>query len=826
MKNNKEKLCSIILTSTTLVFLFLTSISAAASVVHEIQLTQNGSRASAPAIYGDNVVWSDYVNDSGIIHLYNLTISNDIQLDSFHGSWPAIYGDKIVWRDYQICGNKENYNLSVYDISTAEKFQITKNVSEHSIPAIYEDKIVWHNSQNGVSDIYMYNLSTSTECQVTFNREALYPAIYADRIVWTEYHNGNSNIYMYNLSTSKETQITNSEFRQLDPDIYGDNIVWAGDRIGERYSLNPDIYMYNISTSKITQITYSESASSPAIHKDKIVWKDGRNNKGISSNIYLYNISTQEEFQVTKDESGQMWPAIYDDRIVWKDNRNADGGHSDIYTCMASAVLKSPVANFSVAPDLGFSPLSVQFTDLSKNAILRSWDFNNDGVAESTEKNPVYIYTNPGNYIVNLTVGDTNTTDSKLSTVSVFDEQLLDNQLVLTETQISTSGLAQACSHAIYDDKVVWVDHTGNYSGNDKYDICLYNISTKKETRIHTTNGSVYGLDIYRDRIVWYEFRSGHSEIYMYNISTSKETQITTGGSTSHPAIYEDRIVWADNCDKEGTSDIYMYNLSTFNESKIIDNVFTTELDIYGDKIVWLNYTSISYSNGFSDIYMYDLSTSKKTQITNSESVGSPVIYDNRIVWEDYSDKNRHKIYLYNISNSTEIQITPDNLSPQSPDIYGDRIVWQDWRNGNSDIFMYNLSTQKEIQITTSRLIRSCPVIYGDRILWWVHGKHAYDIYMCTISLKGSRMPVANFSANVTSGCCPLSVQFTDLSENSTEWKWDFGDNAYSADRNPVHTYNNAGVYTVSLIVKNENGTDTEKRSKYISVSSSNDKKD
>lgn len=763
---NKEKLCSIILTSAIFIFFFLTSISASVSVVQEIQLTQDGSRASTPAIYEDNVVWSDYVSDSGIVHLYNLTTSKDVQLNSFHGSWPAIYGDKIVWKDYQSCGNNYNYNLSVYDISTAEKFQITKNVSEDSIPAIYEDKIVWHNSRNGVSDIYMYNLSTSTEYQITSNKKALYPGIYADRIVWAESRNGNSNIYMYNLSTSKETQITNSEFQQSNPAIYGDNIVWESDRGGQSYSLSPDIYMYNISTSKITQITDSESAHRPKIYKDKIIWMDGRNG---SWDIYIYDIFTQEEFQVIKDESGQMWPAIYGDRIVWKDNRNAYEGHSDIYTCMASTVLKSPVANFSVAPDLGFSPLSVQFTDLSKNAILRSWDFNNDGVPESTEKNPVYVYTNPGNFLVNLTVSNTNTTDSKLSTVLVFAEQLLDNQLVLTETQISTSGKAICDSPAIYDDKIVWVDHTGDYSGNDRYDVCLYNISTKRERMIHTTNGSVYGLDIYKDRIVWCESYNGQSEIYMYNISTSKETQITTGGITSHPAIYEDRIVWTDNRDEEGASDIYMYNLSTSKESKIINDASAVELDIYGDKIVWLNYTSVFYSNGFSNIYMYDLPTSKKTPITTSGSAGSPVaIYDDRIVWED-DEYEKRQIYVYNISDSTEVKITPDNLSQQHPDIYRDRIVWQDHRNGNPDIFMYNLSTQKEIQITASRLIQECPAIYGDRIVWWVHGKHAYDIYMCTISLKGSDMPVASFSSNVTGGCSPLSVQFTDLLENETE---------------------------------------------------------
>jgi TolB protein len=88
-----------------------------------------------------------------------------------------------VWKDHQSCGNDENYELSVYDILTAKKFQITKNVSKDSIPAIYEDKIVWHNSRNGNDDIYMYNLSTSKETQITINASAYNPKIHKDRII-------------------------------------------------------------------------------------------------------------------------------------------------------------------------------------------------------------------------------------------------------------------------------------------------------------------------------------------------------------------------------------------------------------------------------------------------------------------------------------------------------------------------------------------------------------------------------------------------------------------------------------------------------------------
>ncbi|HEY3360232.1 MAG TPA: NosD domain-containing protein, partial [Methanosarcina sp.] len=59
--------------------------------------------------------------------------------------------------------------------------------------------------------------------------------------------------------------------------------------------------------------------------------------------------------------------------------------------------------------------------------------------------------------------------------------------------------------------------------------------------------------------------------------------------------------------------------------------------------------------------------------------------------------------------------------------------------------------------------------------------------------------PVADFSFNPTSGYTPLSVQFTDLSQNAASRNWNFGDGVTSTDQNPSHTYSTAGTYTVSL---------------------------
>jgi len=77
--------------------------------------------------------------------------------------------------------------------------------------------------------------------------------------------------------------------------------------------------------------------------------------------------------------------------------------------------------------------------------------------------------------------------------------------------------------------------------------------------------------------------------------------------------------------------------------------------------------------------------------------------------------------------------------------------------------------------------------------------------------------PVADFTANQTTGRAPLHVQFTDLSTGDpTSWSWNFGDGGTSTLRNPVHTYTAAGTYTVSLTVMNDCGS--SQKAAYIQV--------
>ncbi|UCE20544.1 MAG: PKD domain-containing protein, partial [Gemmatimonadota bacterium] len=83
---------------------------------------------------------------------------------------------------------------------------------------------------------------------------------------------------------------------------------------------------------------------------------------------------------------------------------------------------------------------------------------------------------------------------------------------------------------------------------------------------------------------------------------------------------------------------------------------------------------------------------------------------------------------------------------------------------------------------------------------------------------------VADFSAVPTSGCAPLTVQFTDETTGGNTsspytYSWTFGDGGTSFDQNPLYTYNTAGTYTVTLEVTDESSnTDSETKTNYITV--------
>lgn len=84
----------------------------------------------------------------------------------------------------------------------------------------------------------------------------------------------------------------------------------------------------------------------------------------------------------------------------------------------------------------------------------------------------------------------------------------------------------------------------------------------------------------------------------------------------------------------------------------------------------------------------------------------------------------------------------------------------------------------------------------------------------------GLVLPVALFSADPLSGHAPLNVLFQDQSLGDiTSRLWDFGDGSTSTEQHPQHTYTETGAYTVTLTVTGDEGSDSEEKPAFITVS-------
>jgi len=95
----------------------------------------------------------------------------------------------------------------------------------------------------------------------------------------------------------------------------------------------------------------------------------------------------------------------------------------------------------------------------------------------------------------------------------------------------------------------------------------------------------------------------------------------------------------------------------------------------------------------------------------------------------------------------------------------------------------------------------------------------------CTIMKSGIPIPpTAQFTINITQGQVPLTVQFTDqsFSSGTTTCNWDINNDGVIdyTTKNPRHTYKTAGNYTIKLTVTSAEGSDSEIKTNYITVTS------
>jgi outer membrane protein assembly factor BamB len=235
--------------------------------------------------------------------------------------------------------------------------------------------------------------------------------------------NGNNATQLWNYTTGSITWSTAA--------ISTDGTIYVGSNSGSPnsgvlYALNPDGTLKWNYTIGGTWTMSGGITDSPVIGSDGIIYVGS-----LDGNIYAINPTDG-----TVKWKYYIGSTIYNLALSNRTLYVANYGTKPLYA------FKDPnaVANFTTNVTNGTVPLNVQFTDTSTgNPTSWAWDFNGDGIIDSTLQNPVWTYSADGIYTVILTVSNNmgNNTITKNNLIKVGNPELVTSDLELPSNPIT-----------------------------------------------------------------------------------------------------------------------------------------------------------------------------------------------------------------------------------------------------------------------------------------------------------------------------------------------------------------------------------------------------
>jgi len=282
--------------------LALTLLILASTVASACNIQKIGS-GSEPAIDGNKMAWTD----GGVIHVYDLATKNDTKIGSSAASHPAISGNKLVWFDKSTGVPK----FTVYDIKTKARSYITKNIDTDSVPAIYGSRIVW----SAIGNVYVRDISKSTQTKIAAGSN---PDVYGNKISYDSDSAGDTpQIYVYDITTKKAIDV--SQYGDnIASHIYGNKVIWS-----DFYTRLGNIRMYDIATRQQKEVTTGDyktgydTGGATDISGNRIAYLKHNDLMQMDlGNVYVYDIATGKSKQLSSGNTAQT-PAISGNVVIW-----------------------------------------------------------------------------------------------------------------------------------------------------------------------------------------------------------------------------------------------------------------------------------------------------------------------------------------------------------------------------------------------------------------------------------------------------------------------------------------------------------------------------
>ena len=439
------------------------------------------------------------------------------------------------------------------------------------------------------------------------------------------------------------------------------------------------------------------------------------------------------------------------------------------------AVSALPVAAFSADVRLGTAPLTVQFTDesVSGSAEITSWNWNFGDDTFSEEQHPGHDYASDGVYTVSLTVTTATGTDAEIKTGYI------------TVTGDPASPTAAFSADVLFGPAPLTVRFSDESApGTAPITAWAWNFGDSGPIGADPDPEHVFALE----------------GVYSVSLTVTTAGGIDLEIKTAYITVGNDPVPPVADFNADARFGPAPLSVQFVDESRPGSTGITEWLWNFGDAATSTqpNPRHVYESDG-----VYTVSLTVTTGVDDNTATRTGFITVSSLPVPPTAAFSANPT-----SGTAPLAVEfADESGPGSESITG----WEwDFGDGTSS----NLQNPAHVYEVAG--------VYPVSLAVTTSVDEDTEVKNGFITVRSAAGPAADFSASLTSGPAPLTVQFTDESaEGNAEiasWAWTFGDTGTSAEPNPGHVYDAEGVYTVSLTVTTPLGTDTETKFGFIEV--------
>ena len=470
-----------------------------------------------------------------------------------------------------------------------------------------------------------------------------------------------------------------------------------------------------------------------------------------------------------------------------------------------SELKQTPVADFSADLTSGPAPLAVRFEDASIGAIdTHSWDFGDNTISHT--ESPAHTYSTTGNYTVKLRVsgpsGSNETSREGYITVGAY-HQPPKAEFVADKTKGIPPMVVQFTDKSTGDADVHLWEFGDSTTSQEKNPTHTYSSPGNYSVTLSVTGADKSNKKIKEDLIQIMD-PNEHPKASFTSDLRSGEAPLNVRFSDISTGFADTRMwYFGDGTTAQETEPEHNYTKP---------GEYAVKLMISGpggsDEVIRERFITVSEPKDQSVNASTDLIQNTGTGISISpEHPGNELSQKGNL--SDQAGEKAEPRADFVVENRTGDAPYTIQFSDSSSGV----ISFRSWDFGDgttsqekSPSHTYNIAGLYNVTLTVTGAGRSNTTI-----------KEGYIQVN-----KKSEPPVAAFSTTNTSGPAPLQVHFTDASTGVvTGYTWSFGDNTSSSEKNPVHTYDTPGVYSITHGISGPDGKSETVKNSLVMVNRS-----